>query len=236
VGKASTHAVDGFFWFGIPVVSQRFSVDLPVAPGIGGTRTSVAQMLSAIQPALKDIAIVDDRLLLAGHADNTHWLAQWEETATQATGAISAMRLARPVFDIVAPSWLGSNAQVVTHLLYPDASALSSSARQARRPDQVGPALPTSPWSRLGRPTVDAGAWSSTSVWRVEGAARSLPSQIGQALQREGWGPSAEGSSGSLPTVDVWVKGRCTLAIQVLNDASAALTSQVWLRSNGHAQ
>ena len=223
VGSVATHAVDGFFWLGIPMASQRFSVDLPVTPGVGAAKASVAQVLSAIQPALEDFAIVDDRFLLAGLADNAHWLAQWEETATHAVGTLSVMRLARPVFDIAAPAWLKPNAQVVTHLIHPDSSLLVLSGRPARRRAQASP----------GRPAPGAGGWSSTSVWQVQGSAQSVTWRIGQALRAEGWVPSTQGASVSVPTIDLWVKGNCTMALQVLNDVSAVQASQVWLRSSG---
>ncbi len=216
-----TEATRAFFWFGIPVAIRQFSFNasspfLKAKGPIPGL--SVAARLTTAQPLLRDFSVVDDVFLLSGHAGNTQWLAQWQESDIHVAGVLSTMRMGVPLFEARAPRWMGAQAYPTLHMVFPGDDA-GHQASADRRPLD-------------GRASTDL-RWSSMSVWHSALHADVLSKRMADAFAQRGWRHVA----GLVPGGASWQRERCLIDVRVGFEAghSGATGTRIWMQSREEA-
>lgn len=138
LGNRAVSTGESFLWFGIPLAMQPFRIALPEGLSIPAAvrRSTSAEArtasparvqqsilfavseLTALQPALKNLAIIEDRYHLSGEKGAVHWMAQWTLEDLDVVGTLSAMHISAPAFSLTAPAWANGHAQLLTHQVW----------------------------------------------------------------------------------------------------------------------
>lgn len=139
LGDRAVSTGESFLWYGIPLAMQPFRIALPEGlsiPAAGRKPSTSAEArtatparvqqailfavseLTVAQPALKNLAIIEDRYHLSGEKGAVHWMAQWTLEDIDVVGTLSAMHIAAPAFSLTVPAWANGPTQLLTHQIW----------------------------------------------------------------------------------------------------------------------